>query len=226
MDRARWGAFGVGSWLTAAAPLSLLLTGCPALLGIDNDYAARSAGALAGADAASTRAGRATGDATKDAVLTRSDSASHADATSDTGLPPRDSGGALMDASSHDSCTIGCGCPQGQTMCGATCVDLASNLGNCGTCGASCTTSSPSTATCTAARCIVTLASSGGYGSGIAVDATSVYWANQGSVLKVPLGGGSTTTLVASAGQCFQIAVNASNLYWTSSTGSMRTRAT
>jgi len=106
-------------------------------------------------------------------------------------------------------------------MCGTTCVDLTNDLGNCGNCGVSCSAASPSTATCTNARCIVTLASSGGYGSGIAVDSTSVYWANEDSVLKIPLGGGNITTLVANAGQSFQIAINSSNLYWTSFLGSL-----
>src|SRR5262249_32852866 len=47
-------------------------------------------------------------------------------------------------------CTAGaCVCPMGQTACGATCVDLMTNVSNCGACGNSC---GPGGA-CAAGRC-------------------------------------------------------------------------
>jgi len=61
------------------------------------------------------------------------------------------------------------------TMCGSTCADLTTEMNNCGSCGATCSASSPATAVCTASRCLVTLASSQDIPSSIAVDATSAY---------------------------------------------------
>jgi hypothetical protein len=55
----------------------------------------------------------------------------------------------------------------------------------------------------------------------IAVDATSVYWANPSGqmVMKVPIGGGTPTTLTS--GQVFpdSIAIDATNVYWVNSAG-------
>jgi hypothetical protein len=94
-------------------------------------------------------------------------------------------------------------------------------MSNCGSCGTACSAPSPSTATCALARCVVTLTAAGGYGAGITVDATSVYWSNGGSVLKMPLVGGSVTTLVADGNQPFQVAVNTTDLYWTGFLGTL-----
>ena len=67
----------------------------------------------------------------------------------------------------------------------------------------------------------ITIASSPFGAVGIAVDATSVYWATvgandrDGTVMKVPKGGGTTTTLALAQSQPQWIAVDATSVYWT-----------
>jgi hypothetical protein len=56
------------------------------------------------------------------------------------------------------------------------------------------------------------LGSSPGVPNGLAVDATSVYWATASAVMKAPIGGGTTTTLVSGNGS--PLAVDANNLYY------------
>jgi hypothetical protein len=65
----------------------------------------------------------------------------------------------------------------------------------------------------------VTLATTGSDPSAIAVDATSVYYAADGSVLEVPIGGGAPVTLVANAGLTNGLAIDAGYVYWADNRG-------
>ncbi len=68
-------------------------------------------------------------------------------------------------------------------------------------------------------RMLTTLASGYRTANAIAVDAQSVYWTTDTSVMKVPISGGSPTTLANGTGAT---AVDATSLYWTTGNSVMK----
>lgn len=116
-----------------------------------------------------------------------------------------------------------CGCGGGRTVCSGSCVDLQTDMGHCGSCGASCSAPSPSTANqCAAGRCLITLASGLSKPHRLVVDGSSVYFtaSNDGTVMKVPLGGGASTTLASGQNNPVGIAVDSTNVYWANQSSS------
>ena len=106
----------------------------------------------------------------------------------------------------------------GLVQCGSACSDLQTDAHNCGFCGHDC-----GTGTCAKGMCPVqTLASNLMYPFGIAVDATSFYvteqgtLSNTGDVLKCPVAGCPTTPtpMTATIDNPGDIAVDATNVYW------------
>ncbi len=111
------------------------------------------------------------------------------------------------------SCTGSkCVCPGTKVLCGSVCVDNAVDADNCGACGHSCQGGMCVTSMCQP----LTLASGQNGPTGIAVDATSVYWANAagGTVTKVSINGGSPVQLASGQTTPRGIAVDTTSVYW------------
>ena len=104
------------------------------------------------------------------------------------------------------------------TCCGKACADLQTDAANCGRCGHSCQGGA-----CLGGACqVATLATGLLNPYRVAVDGQSVYWTEggttttNGSVKKIPLGGGTPTPLATSQNAPYGLAIDGNNVYWTS----------
>jgi hypothetical protein len=97
-------------------------------------------------------------------------------------------------------------------------VDFSADGVNCGGCGIDCLGGGCNNKVCGPIPTV--LASGQSAPEGIAVDATSVYWANQGGTIKkVALNGGNSAMLATAQGGGDYVAVDGTSVYWTGSNG-------
>jgi hypothetical protein len=132
----------------------------------------------------------------------------------DTEQPDGFSDHKTLDTISSDRADSSPGCPAPNTLCGSSCVDLGTDLANCGHCGTSCSTTSPSTASCTGGVCVVEL-TPGVVSTSIALGANDVYLAAglENAILSVPKAGGTPSTLTS---QSLPVPITSDgvDLYW------------
>lgn len=127
------------------------------------------------------------------------------------GLAPAEDG---TPCGGRGTCEDGaCACPSSEALCGARCVDTATDPRHCGACGHGCQGGA-----CAASRCQpVVLAEGSWRAADIAVDAERAYWttSSSGSVLSVPEEGGDVAVVALGvASQPWAIAVTEARVYW------------
>jgi hypothetical protein len=202
-------------------PLAILApSGCASLLGatdVPDPVDVADGAELPQADAAGESPGTPMPDANPGSDSGPDTSPAVTDATADTvGAPPPD---AAPDSPPPPVCTPGalqCAGPQPQVCnAGGQWQDVP------------CSPPPPSTAQCIGGRCITTLASNQRYPVALAVDTTNAYWAStgqdinvttgtmmSGSIDKVPLGGGASTTLAGALQSPLTVAADSAFVYW------------
>jgi hypothetical protein len=119
------------------------------------------------------------------------------------------------DGSSGEGPDVSSGCTSPMLTCGTACIDPTSDPDNCGACGHSCNGGQCTDGTCPIVQLSTQFSAEGGFGYGagrLVLDSTYAYWTGGGSVQKVPLAGGTTTTL-ATLAQPIGIAVDATAVY-------------
>jgi hypothetical protein len=107
-------------------------------------------------------------------------------------------------------------CGTGGASC-SVCAGEACNFGHCGGCLSPAECDAGPSPTCNMGVCNYTLYTYDGQPFSIAVDDTSVYWVDfgNGSVFKVPIGGGAVATLYSNGMSAQGISLDSSNVYWT-----------
>ena len=135
-----------------------------------------------------------------------------------TGDGGNDSGGSdVVTTGAGGSDVVTVSCDGGQTSCGGKCVDTSTDMNNCGGCGVVCNTA------CTAGVCqLISTTCDAGVGNVadnacLTIDATNVYWASglaNGSVWKVPIGGGCPSLVIGQQNLPHGMASDGTNLYF------------
>jgi len=113
-----------------------------------------------------------------------------------------------------------------QTMCADACVDLRSDVDNCGRCGNACSPSTPPSAVeCMLGRCLETLAVDQDMTRDMVIDTTGVYWTDwtwtmdgsyTSSIQRVSFDGGPTQTILSGQkGTVDDLTLSGNFLYFT-----------